>query len=86
MPSGKQITVKAKFPAGSAAATAEGEYHAKKTRSVKIMIVHDTVDAINGNAIFSVSFSPPRQFHQFGSFRGTQPSQSTGRRSKHVGQ
>ena len=53
------MTANESIPAGSAAATAAGEYQAKNTRSVKIMIVHDTVDAISGRAIESISRTLP---------------------------
>jgi hypothetical protein len=59
------------MPAGKAAATAAGEYQAKKTRSVKIMIVHETVLAISGKATASVSFIPPGLRHQFSARRST---------------
>src|SRR5487761_496277 len=71
MPNGKRMRVNAKMPAGRAGATASGEYQAKNTRTVKIMIVNDMVEAISGSAMCNVSRSPPGLCHQFSARRST---------------
>ena len=57
-PCGKQNIVKCVIPAGMHAANASLEYHARYSRSMKCIILHDDVEIIKGRAIIRSSFAP----------------------------